>query len=153
MGTADFGGEGAAFCFDRSEPWVIRWWGTESFFADMPEGQVQREWLAEPVAVDLGEFPDAALSLEGTMNLTFFRDVEPELQFSFSTSGQVAGIETIVVPAGEIERTLHITFTVGGEFGEEPGHPPDMWIHPEWFLVKWENTFGFRTIELATPWE
>lgn len=153
VGTADFGGTGAAFYFDRSEPWVIRWWGVESFFPGMPEGQVQREWFAEPAVLDLGGLPEAALELEGTINQALFRGTEPVNRLSFTAEGGVVGVEALEVPVGTLERTLHLRFTLGGEFASGEEITSDMWINAEWFLVKWEGTFGFQSIALASPWE
>jgi hypothetical protein len=153
VGTADFGGTGAAFYFDRSQPWVLRIWGVESFFPDMPTGQVQREWFEEPLVVDLSQLPGTTPELQDTLNLSFFRDSEPEDQFDWTAQVEVLGVETLEVPAGTVQEALHVRFTVGGDLTGGGGFHSDLWVHPDLFLLKWEETLGFMTIELAAPFE
>lgn len=152
VGEADFGGTGAAFYFDRSEPWVLRLWGVETFSADMPDGQVQREWFAEPLVLELGGEPTTAAPMEGTLNLAFYRDTPPDLEFGYEAEGVLVGMETLEIPAGTVEGALHVRFTLGGDFMGGAEATSDVWAHPEWFLLKWEETLAFRSIELASPW-
>lgn len=153
VGEADFGGTGVAFYFDRSEPWVIRLWGVESFFADMPAGQLQREWFDEPLVLDLTALPDGLMEIEGTLNLSFFPDAGPEMQFGYAAEGSMEGYEAVEVPAGSVEDAVQIRFAVGGEFMGDAMHESCLWVHETMFLVRWEETLAFRTIELLTPWE
>jgi hypothetical protein len=152
VGTADFGSTGAAFYFDRSQPWVLRIWGVESFFSTMPAGQVQREYFAEPLVVDLGQLPGTTMELQGTLNLSDFRDSEPQNQFDWMAQAEVVGLETLEVPAATVQDALHVRFTIGGDLAGGGGFNSDMWVDPELFLLKWEETYPFQTIELASPW-
>lgn len=154
VGEADFGGTGAAFYFDRSEPWVIRIWGVESFFAELPAGQVQREWFDEPLVVDLTALPEGILRIEGTLNLAFSQSTDPDMQFGYTAEGTVVESDTIEVPAGSsgVGTSVQVRFALGGEFMGGATHESYLWVHETLFLIKWEETLAFRTIELLTPW-
>jgi hypothetical protein len=134
--------------FDRPAPWMIRAWAAERFEpSELLMSSVAR--FNDAPQVNLLGFPDEPLAgLESRFQYvdwnwlgeaTAYPETQEELIPEF------VGIETVEVPAGRIEGCYHLRY-------EFIGASSDLWVHPDQFLVKWENAPFTWYLELLTPW-
>ena len=158
FGDTEPGEHGLAFCFDRSEPWVIRTWGLRATGADMGPQAAFDEYLEGSPDLDLNGLPGAP----PTLGVGAYVAGAGQELFGPSPAIcalELVGLEEVEVPAGSFDMSLHVRFGLGGEFFgvDESGESPsfsDLCGHPTQVILRWDPAPGFGTaLELASPWE
>jgi len=151
LGTPEPGNEAIAVYFDRSEPWVFKVKGIETFTAATTTGPEMVEWFQEPLVFDANVLPDEAMAADTAITLEL-----PGGGLTLTATYQVEVIaldEEVEVAAGAFSPTAHLQVTIGGDFQGGGTFSLEMWLHPEQFLVKATDISAFAVLELATPWE
>ncbi len=135
-----------AIYLQRPEPGIVVAGGAVSVDPD----QVLTEFFAEPLTIDLRLLPGDLRRVESEVTLEFpgFTDVlgiTMDLEI-------VSTMETIEVPFGVVEGTLHLGVGVSGPFmgGGDFVLQADIWLHPELGLVRWDFPPGLDRLELLS---
>jgi len=147
IGEAVPGKSGMAVYIDRSEPWVAKVKGAAVFNETSKNGPFLEEWWDEPLIVDFNMAVGEKIKVESKQHTTIDgEDMSLEDMSYELTIEKVDGAITVL--AGEFKDCMLLHGKIGGPFELEA----DIWLHPEQFGLKIDDSPLGATIELKEAW-
>lgn len=154
VGEPEEGQAGLAIYLDVSDPGFVRYKGIEGYSSTLPAGQVQREWVEEPWAVDIAEALAGPVRVEETPYFLSFTGDGGSSYGLWMEIDVVALDESIDVPFGTVDGCIGVEMVFGGPFigPDDASFTMETWLHPEHLLVKTNEMPVFADIQLKEPW-